>query len=425
MAPELIATAILIVVIVLFVTEAIPLPLTAVLGALAMAVFGIISFPEAFAGFSNDILMMVVGMLIIGRAVYESGLVDRITAALECLSLRGRSRMSVGVVGACAGVLSSIMSNTAVTAAFLPVADSLAKRSQDGSLRKTLYMAVGGLAVLGGALTLIGSTPQLIVQGVLKNAGLETFGFFTLLKGALPLFAIAIVYFCTVGYRLLLTTRAEGSTESSSPTEPVPERRPPTNFRMYATAIVLVACIVAFIAGVWTVGAVAITGALILIIIRCIDLKAVVHHVDWSSVVVLGGCLGFSKGLEASGAGEMLAAGIINLCGGATAHPLPVFAGIVTLAAALSCLVSNTAVAAMLTPLGIFLAQGMGFPVITMAVGIALASNICFATPIGTPPMTLTLSAGYRFTDYLKVGTPLCIVLVAAVIVLTPLLYGW
>ncbi|MDR0349966.1 MAG: anion permease, partial [Coriobacteriales bacterium] len=73
MAPELIATVILIVVIVLFVTEAIPLPLTAVLGALAMAVFGIISFPEAFAGFSNDILMMVVGMLIIGRAVYESG----------------------------------------------------------------------------------------------------------------------------------------------------------------------------------------------------------------------------------------------------------------------------------------------------------------------------------------------------------------
>lgn len=74
--------------------------------------------------------------------------------------------------------------------------------------------------------------------------------------------------------------------------------------------------------------------------------------------------------------------------------------------------------------MGLFLAETMGFNPLAMVVGIVLAASVCLATPIGSPPMTLTLSAGYRFGDYLKVGAPLCVLLVAAIIVFVPLLYG-
>jgi di/tricarboxylate transporter len=468
-APDLVAIVILVLVMIMFITEVVPLPVAAMLGALAMAACGIISFPEAFAGFANDTLMMVVGMLVIGLALYESGLLDRVGSLLGRL-LANRRRAPVGLIGSTVAVLSACMSNTAVAAAFLPLVDSLAARPQGGApaargavSSRPLYMVVGVFAVLGGNLTLIGSTPQLVVQGVLDSSGLPTFGFFSLLKGALPLLVVGVLYFSTVGRRLLAGAGETGgrtavlaevpapapvgppapaaavaSSASSAPAPapapapagipvgaPAEERRLPSYRRMCLAATVFVLCIVGIVAGLWTVGAVAMLCALLLVALRCIDLGTVVRKVDWSSVVILGGSLGFSAGLEASGVGRTLASGIIGLCGGSNAQPLLVFSAVVVVTAVLSCLISNTAVAAMMAPMGIFLAQGMGFCVTTMVVGIVLASSVCFATPIGTPPMTLTLSAGYRFTEYLKVGTPFCLLLVVVIIVFTPLLYGW
>ena len=95
------------------------------------------------------------------------------------------------------------MSNTAIVASTLPVVDSVAESSGRRSLRRGLAMPVGAAAILGGNLTLVGSTPQLVAQGILEGAGEQGLGFFTLLKGGLPLFVIGIAYYATVGRRLL------------------------------------------------------------------------------------------------------------------------------------------------------------------------------------------------------------------------------
>jgi di/tricarboxylate transporter len=350
------------------------------------------------------------------------------------------------------------MSNTAVVATFLPVIGSLKAKTVSDSHKKTLVMVTGVAAVLGGHLTLIGSTPQLVVQGILKNAELPPFDFFTLLKGALPLFILGIAYLAIFGTRLIEAgggarlveagglqrpaTVQQGVSSSSAVQQSAPllpnekqaeSERPKASIlrlrlsptaRMCLTGTVLIACVAGFVTGLWTVGTVAILGALCLIITGCINLRTLVQKVDWSPVVILGGSLGLSTGLEVSGAGRMIASGIIDLCGGEAAQPFLIFAAVVVITALLSCLMSNTAVAAMLAPMGIFLAQDMGFDVMTMVVGIVLASGIDFATPIGTPPMTLTLSAGFRFKDYLRVGGPLCVLLVLAIIIFVPLLYG-
>lgn len=424
MSQAVVALIILAVVMVLFVTEALPLPVTALLGAIAMAVFGVIGFDQAFEGFGSDTLMMVAGMLIIGQAVYESGVVDRMGGLLRKLVSLGE-RSAIALVSLVAGVLSAFMSNTAIVASILPMVDSLAESSGKRSLRTGLAMSVGAAAILGGSLTLVGSTPQLVAQGVLESSGEEGLGFFTLMKGALPLFAIGIAYYATVGRRLL-AHRAEAPARMEM--EPARSEAAggsrSSSKKTLVTAATFVVCVVGFVAGVWTVGTVALTGALFLIVARCIELKSVVRNVDWSAVVILGGSLGFSAGLEESGAGALVANTIIDLCGGAAANPLAIFAAMVIITAVLSNFMSNTAVVAMLAPMGLFLAETMGFNPVAMVVGIVLAASICLATPIGSPPMTLTLSAGYRFGDYLKTGAPLCAVLVAATIVLVPLLYG-
>lgn len=424
MSQAIVALIILAVVMVLFVTEALPLPVTALLGAVAMAVFGVIGFDQAFAGFGSDTLMMVAGMLIIGQAVYESGVVDRMGGLLRKLVSLGE-RSSIALISLVAGVLSAFMSNTAIVASILPMVDSLAESSGKKSLRAGLAMSVGAAAILGGSLTLVGSTPQLVAQGILESSGEQTLGFFTLLKGALPLFMIGIVYYATVGCRLLERgPEAPVVAAAGEPARGDAEGAEHSSRKVLITSVTFLLCVIGFVAGVWTVGAVALTGALFLIVTHCIDLKSVVRHVDWSAVVILGGSLGFSAGLEESGAGALVANTIIDMCGGAAANPLAIFAAMVVITAVLSNFMSNTAVVAMLAPMGLFMAETMGFNSITMVVGIIFAASICLATPIGSPPMTLTLSAGYRFGDYLKVGTPLCVLLVLATIVLVPLLYG-
>lgn len=417
------ALIILVVVMVLFVTETLPLAVTALMGAIAMAVFGIIGFDQAFAGFGSDTLMMVAGMLIIGQAVYESGVVDRMGGLLRRLVSMGE-RSSIALVSLVAGLLSAFMSNTAIVASLLPMVDSLAETSGKRSLRTGLAMSVGAAAILGGSLTLVGSTPQLVAQGILETSGQETLGFFSLLKGALPLFVLGIAYYATVGRRLL--AHCGEAPDQKTFTQPVGQGASSgaSSKKAFITSATFVLCVGGFVAGVWTVGTVALTGALFLIATRCIAMKSVVQHVDWSAVVILGGSLGFSAGLEESGAGALVANAIIDVCGGASANPLAIFAAMVAITALLSNFMSNTAVVAMLAPMGLFLAETMGFNPLAMVMGIVLAASVCLATPIGSPPMTLTLSAGYRFGDYLKVGAPLCVLLVAAIIVFVPLLYG-
>lgn len=430
MSQAVVALIILAVVMVLFVTEALPLAVTALVGAIAMAVFGVIGFDQAFAGFGSDTLMMVAGMLIIGQAVYESGVVERMGGVLRAIVSLGE-RSSIALVSLVAGVLSAFMSNTAIVASVLPMVDSLAESSGKRSLRTGLAMSVGAAAILGGSLTLVGSTPQLVAQGILESAGEQTLGFFTLLKGALPLFVLGIAYYATVGRRLLAhralgPARADGEQPAAAASSTFGASAQPARSSRKAliTAATFVVCVAAFVAGVWTVGTVALSGALFLIVTKCIDLKSVVRNVDWSAVVILGGSLGFSAGLEESGAGALVANTIIDLCGGAAANPLGIFAAMVVITAVLSNFMSNTAVVAMLAPMGLYLAETMAFSPIAMVVGIVLAASVCLATPIGSPPMTLTLSAGYRFGDYLKAGAPLCVLLVLTIIATVPVLYG-
>lgn len=188
---------------------------------------------------------------------------------------------------------------------------------------------------------------------------------------------------------------------------------------------VFIFCIISFVLELFPVGITALIGGCVLILTRCISEKEAYRKMDWSAIAILGGALGFSKGLDASGAGELIAKTIINLCGGEAAAPMVIFAVIVVVSTLLSNLMSNTAVTAMLTPIGVYMAQAMGVNPLTMVIGIVIGSSLAFSTPIGTTPVTLTLAAGYRFNDYVKVGGVLNMICLIATIILIPLLYGF
>ena len=422
---------------VLFALEIFPITVTALLGALAMVFCGVLSFEQAFAGFGSDTLMMVVGMLICGQAITQTGLSQRMTKAVK--SLAGLSeRRFIGVATTVTGVVSGFMSNTAMMAAFLPLIRSLQNDNRRLAQGKTLGISLASAAVLGGNLTLIGSTPQLAVNQVLIGSGLPALEFFTLLKGGVFLLAIAVIYYVTVGCIIARRLKIGCTIDSGQDKKPFsdPQSEPQSNPQQSANLaeaslhkqvlalLIFVVCIAAFVSGIFPVGAIALGGAIALVLARCISLEQIVHKVDWATVVVLGGSLGLSEGLVRSGAGEFVALKIVQICQAVGAGPFFAFGLVVVLIAILTQMMSNTALVAVFTPIGIHLAQETGFSLLTMAVGIIFAASLVM-TPLGTPPFTMTLSLGYRFTDYLKAGAPLCLILLLATIFFIPLLYGY
>ena len=87
---------------------------------------------------------------------------------------------------------------------------------------------------------------------------------------------------------------------------------------------------------------------------------------------------------------------------------------------------SNTALAAMMTPIYIEIAMQLGISPIPFVIAIgAVATNLACATPVGTPACTQTLPAGYKYMDYVKIGGPLCIILCIAAAILCPIMYSF
>lgn len=423
--PQLvIALIITVLVIISFAVQVIPLPLTAILGALAMVVFGIIEPADAISAFGSDTVMMVAGVIIIGNAIFETGLAEKLGASILNLPIiGGKEKRLLLIVMIIITVLSSFVSNTAAVAMFLPLVASIAQSSNGKIKKKNCYMAMGIASVVGGFCTQSGSTPQMVAQEILlETDGLRGLTFFELTKIGILIAIVMFIYFLTVGYRLQERCFNFPEVPNTSTTQQTVSQ---STWKQVVSGLILVGCVIGFISGVLSFGIISLLSACACILTGCISQKRVFETMDWSTIIVLGGSIGFANGMEESGAVNLIGDALVNSFGQNGENVLLVFGMIILLTALLSNVMSNTATVAVLAPLGINVALKMGADPITFVIGIIIASNLAFATPIGTPPMTMVLIGGYRFSDYVKVGGLFNVIAVIVTIFAVPLLYGF
>lgn len=423
--PQLvIALIITVLVIISFAVQVIPLPLTAMLGALAMVVFGIIEPADAISAFGSDTVMMVAGVIIIGNAIFETGLAEKLGASILNLPIiGGKEKRLLLIVMIIITVLSAFVSNTAAVAMFLPLVASIAQSSNGKIKKKNCYMAMGIASVVGGFCTQSGSTPQMVAQEILlETDGLRGLTFFELTKIGILIAIVMFIYFLTVGYRLQERCFNFPEVPNTSTTQQTVSQ---STWKQVVSGLILVGCVIGFISGVLSFGIISLLSACACILTGCISQKRVFETMDWSTIIVLGGSIGFANGMEESGAVNLIGDALVNSFGQNGENVLLVFGMIILLTALLSNVMSNTATVAVLAPLGINVALKMGADPITFVIGIIIASNLAFATPIGTPPMTMVLIGGYRFSDYVKVGGLFNIIAVVVTIFAVPLLYGF
>ncbi|MGX9686902.1 SLC13 family permease [Deinococcus wulumuqiensis] len=205
MDPVTILLVLFVAALVLFATEWLPVDVTA-LGLLsALLLFGLLDPKKAFAGFGSDTVLTLAGLFILTRVLLRAGVIEWIGHALARRA-RNATVMLRAMLATVAGV-SSLTSNTATTAVFLPVVSGLSRRAGIPASRSLMPLAFA--SILGGTITVIGTSTNLVVSGALPATGLRPLGFFELAWVGVPVAIIGMLYLFFVAPRLLPAREAQ------------------------------------------------------------------------------------------------------------------------------------------------------------------------------------------------------------------------
>lgn len=165
----------------------------------------------------------------------------------------------------------------------------------------------------------------------------------------------------------------------------------------------------------------ALIGGLMMLGFRCIDLDGAYRAIHWPTVVLIGGMLPFSLALQKTGGTALAAEGLVGLMGAAGPHAL--LASLFAATAVTGLFISNTATAVLMAPVALAVAEEMGLSPYPFAMIVALAASAAFMTPVSSPVNMLVLGPGrYRFGDFVRVGVPFAVLVMALSVALVPLL---
>ncbi|MGB7340733.1 MAG: SLC13 family permease [Phototrophicaceae bacterium] len=191
---------ILLVAIILFVTEWLRVDVVALGVVVALMLTGVLSPPEALAGFSNSAVLTIAALFIVGGSVMQTGLAGIIGERILKIAGKDETRLMI-VIMLSVAFLSGFMSDTGTVAVLLPAIIALASRAKISPSRLLIPLSFGSL--LGGAMTLIGTAPNIIVSDLLRKEGLETFTFFSFTPMGLILLVTGIIFMLTIGRKIL------------------------------------------------------------------------------------------------------------------------------------------------------------------------------------------------------------------------------
>ena len=427
MDPAIITLCVLAVAAFLFITELIPLAVTAMAACTALGILGVLPSKQVYAGLSNSTVVLFGGMFVIGAAMFRTGLAQAIGVAV--VKKAGTNEVPLmGAVMLVTIVLSSVSSNTGTVACLMPVIIGICQAANISPSKELMPLAIA--ANVGGTITMIGTPPNVIVTGALSAAGLPTFGFFEFAYIGIPLSIIVFFFTLFIG-RHLLPKNDIGEMDEEALKEAAEEAgaggddEPKSATKMWISGLIMIGVVICMALDLKTLPlqTAAVTGAILCVITGCLKEKEAYAGIDWVTIFLFAGMLSVATAMEKTGAGKLIADAVVGSMG---EHPNAVVlcAVLYLISNVLTQFMSNTAAAALLAPIGISIAQSIGADPKPVLMAIGIAASMAFATPMATPPNTLVLGpGGFTFNDYVKVGLPLCIVTFIASVIIIPIFW--
>ncbi|EBX9238693.1 sodium/sulfate transporter [Salmonella enterica] len=155
---------------------------------------------------------------------------------------------------------------------------------------------------------------------------------------------------------------------------------------------------------------------------RCIDAESAYKAIHWPSIILIVGMMPFALALQKTGGVSLVVQGLMDIGGGY--GPYMMLGCLFVLCAAIGLFISNTATAVLMAPIALAAAKSMGVSPYPFAMAVAMAASAAFMTPVSSPVNTLVLGPGnYSFSDFVKLGVPFTLIVMAVCIVMIPMLF--
>jgi sodium-dependent dicarboxylate transporter 2/3/5 len=429
-----------------WVTEAIPLPATALVATALTVACGVATPQQAFAQFGNPIIFVFVGAFIIGRAVSAHGLDARFAASVLATPVvrndLGRSRTALGLLTLS---ISGWMNNTATAAMMTPLARGVLG-PHGGSFATGLLLVVGYAATIGGMITPIAAAPNLITLGLLENMSGIRLNFITWMVLCVPVALVMMAVLLGVARWLFpYDTRAN----VAAPQEGVRVPARWTAGQRNCLIVFLIAVIFWITPGLLSLiapnlgitrwaetrldeGVVAVLAACLLFVLplnwrerRFTLTWKEAGEIDWGTILMFGGGLALGRLMLDTGLATWIGQGLVGVSGAETLWAVTAMAAAISIL--MTELISNTACISMLVPVVIGICQAGQLNPVAPALAVCLGGSLSFVLPISTPPNAIVYGTGLiPLRSMVKVGIILDVVgfavIVIALRVLCPLL---
>ena len=204
----MITLLLLVVAIILFATEKLPVDVVGILLVIALVMTQVLTVSEGVAGFGNDVIITIGGLFILVGGLIKTGLVDLIGRRMHRIA-GGNEFFLTAMIMVSAALAASVLKNTTTTAMFLPVIIGLAAKAKIAPSKLLMPLAFG--AILGGSCTLIGTSTNLAVSGAITRYGQEPFSMFELTAVGIVTFSAGMLYMMLIGRRMLPSRGGEDS----------------------------------------------------------------------------------------------------------------------------------------------------------------------------------------------------------------------
>ena len=405
--------------IVMFVTEKLPLGVTSMIVCVGLVVTGVLDWKTAFSGFIDSNVILFVAMFIVGGALFETGMANEIGGLVTKFAKNERGLIVAIMV--IVGLMSGVLSNTGTAAILIPVVIGIASRSN--FRRSRLLMPLVFAAAMGGNLSLIGAPGNMIAQSTLEETTGMSFGFFEYAIVGLPILIAGIIFYATVGFKLLPNHEV---TDSDMAYDEKKDFSDVPRWKKVLSLVILILTLLGMIfedkigIKLCVIGCI---GALALIVTGVISEKNALKSIDLKTIFLFGGTLSLASALQESGAGQIIADKVIGLLG---SNPSPYLLTFVVfiICCVLTNFMSNTAATALMAPICLSIAEGMGADPRAVLMACVIGGSCAYATPIGMPANTMVFGVGgYKFNDYVKAGLPLILIATVISMIILPIAF--
>ncbi len=405
----------------------------ALTGAAVLLFTGVIRPVEAQAAFASPALIALASLFVIAYAMERSGLLDWVIAAGVAMCARLGAAGLWLLIMAC-GAASAFLNNTPIVVLAAPVVRDVSKSL--GQSPRRFLIPLSYITIMGGACTLIGTSTNLLVNDMARSTGQPTFGLFEITPVALIIAVAGGLYLLLFGGRLLPAGPVEAPSEplATTPGTTAAEtqahdvtlgdsslfegHRPLNRLHAGLSLAVFLGVVVVAALGWAPIAASAFAGAVLLIITRVISAEQAYRGLRPDILLLIAGMVVVGLSLEVSGLAAAATNSLVDVI-----RPLGPVAALVLLYGAtllLTEILSNAAVAVLLTPVAVALAESLGVSPRPFLVAVMMAASAAFATPFGYQTNVLVYQMGrYSYLDFLRIGAPLNLLtwLVGAVVI--------